>query len=239
MYGKRLGINVDHVATIRQARDTLYPDPVFAAMLAERAGAHQVTVHLREDRRHIQDRDLDILRDTVQTSLNLEMASSPEMVEIAVQVRPDRVTLVPEKREERTTEGGLDVARERKRLKEVVAELHNAGIMVSMFVEPDPLQVEASKSVGADAVELHTGRYSESTTREEAEEHLEAIRRAAAHGVELGLEVAAGHGLDFTNVEPVAAIEEITELNIGHSVIARAVLRGLEESVQEMLELVY
>jgi len=239
MYGKRLGVNIDHVATLRQARGTLYPEPVFAAMLAERAGAHQVTVHLREDRRHIQDRDLEILREVVQTQLNLEMAATDEMVEIARRVKPDRVTLVPEKREEQTTEGGLDVAGDRLRMRRIVTALHEAGIRVSMFIEPDAMQVEASSAVEADGVELHTGRYCLASTEEDVSKRLEEIEEAAKYAAETGLEVAAGHGLDYTNVEPVAAIEEIEELNIGHSIIARAMIRGLEEAVAEMLDLTY
>lgn len=237
MYGKRLGVNVDHAATIRNARGTKYPDPVFAAMLAERAGAHQITIHLREDRRHIIDRDLKIMRETVQTLLNLEMAATEEMVKIASTVLPDRVTLVPERREERTTEGGLDVAGDLDRMKGVVAALQEAGISVSMFIEPDLKQVEASEVVGADAVELHTGRYCDAPTSEEMGDELEVIEAAARHAAGLGLEVAAGHGLDYTNVEPIAAIEEIEELNIGHSVIARAIILGLEDAVGEMLDL--
>jgi pyridoxine 5-phosphate synthase len=237
MYGKRLGVNVDHAATIRNARETLYPDPVFAAMLAERAGAHQITIHLREDRRHITDRDLTIMRQTVQTLLNLEMAATDEMVRIAVDVGPDRVTLVPERREERTTEGGLDVAGRKGRLREVVDALHEAGIAVSMFIEPDLRQIDASLAVGADAVELHTGRYCDAADADDRNHEFEAIEEAARYAAEMGLEVAAGHGLDYTNVEPIAAIEEIEELNIGHSIIARAILRGLEEAVGEMLDL--
>lgn len=237
MYGKRLGVNVDHAATIRNARDTLYPDPVFAAMLAERAGAHQITIHLREDRRHIIDRDLTIMRETVQTLLNLEMAATDEMVRIATEVVPDRVTLVPERREERTTEGGLDVAGQKERLKVVVDALQEAGIAVSMFIEPDVRQIEASFAIGATAVELHTGRYCEAADDEERTHEFEAIEEAARIASEMGLEVAAGHGLDYTNVEPIAAIDEIEELNIGHSIIARAILRGLEEAVVEMLEM--
>lgn len=237
MYGKRLGVNVDHAATIRNARDTMYPDPVFTAMLAERAGAHQITIHLREDRRHIIDRDLEIMRQTVQTLLNLEMAATEEMVRIATEIGPDRVTLVPERREERTTEGGLDVAGQAKRLQDIVAALQGAGIAVSMFIEPASRQIRASQEIGADAIELHTGRYCDATTDEERTREFEAIEEAAKLGAELGLEVAAGHGLDYTNVEPIAAIEEIEELNIGHSIIARAILRGVEEAVAEMLQL--
>jgi pyridoxine 5-phosphate synthase len=237
MFGKRLGINVDHAATIRNARDTMYPDPVFAAMLAERAGAHQITIHLREDRRHIVDRDLQIMRETVQTLLNLEMAATDEMVAIAKEIGPDRVTLVPERREERTTEGGLDVEGQKERLARIVAALQEAGIAVSMFIEPSAKQIRASHQVGADAVELHTGRYCDAADEDEQTKEYKAIEEAAKLGVELELEVAAGHGLDYTNVEPIAAIEEIEELNIGHSIIARAILRGIEEAVVEMLEL--
>ena len=238
MYGKRLGVNVDHSATIRQARGTIYPDPVFVALLAERAGAHQITIHLREDRRHIIDRDLEILRETVQTELNLEMAATEEMVEIAIRVGPDRVTLVPEKREEQTTEGGLDVAANIAGLKWVVKRLKNAGISVSMFIEPDGAQIVASTEVGADAVELHTGRYCDAESAEERETQFDLIEEAARHAAELGLEVAAGHGLDYQNVEPIATIEEIDELNIGHSIIARAIVLGIEDAVAEMLDLV-
>jgi pyridoxine 5-phosphate synthase len=237
MYGKRLGVNVDHVATIRNARGTRYPDPVFAAMLAEKAGAHQITIHLREDRRHIIDRDLEIMRETVQTLLNLEMGATDEMVAIAIRVKPDRVTLVPEKREEQTTEGGLDVAGDRRRLEKVVKALHEAGIAVSMFIEPDPVQIEASSAVGAEAVELHTGRYCDARTPEEQGREFEAIEAAAQYAAELEMEVAAGHGLDYTNVGPIADIEEIEELNIGHSIIAQAILLGIEEAVERMVEL--
>jgi pyridoxine 5-phosphate synthase len=238
MYGKRLGVNVDHAATIRQARGTKYPDPVFVAQLAELAGAHQITIHLREDRRHIQDRDLRILRETCQVDLNLEMAPTMEMVAVACEVKPDRVTLVPEKREERTTEGGLDVDGQRKRLKEIVSRLHEAGITVSMFIEPKEAQVEASQDVGAEAVELHTGRYCDAPTPEERVKELEAIEEAAHYAAEQGLQVAAGHGLDYANVEPIASIDEIEELNIGHSVIARAIILGIQGAVGEMLRLI-
>ena len=236
MYGKRLGVNVDHVATIRQARGTAYPDPVFAALLAERVGAHQVTVHLREDRRHIQDRDLRILKEVVQGDLNLEMAATDEMVEIAVMTKPRRVTLVPEKREELTTEGGLDVAGFRERLKDMVKRLKEAGIQVSMFIEPDLEQVDASVEVGAEAVELHTGRYCDCKDPVLQRSLLETLGRCAEYAQQCGLAVAAGHGLDLSNVEAVASIDAIEELNIGHSIIARAILLGLEAAVAEMLE---
>jgi len=206
-------------------------------LLAERAGAHQITIHLREDRRHIVDRDLELMRQVVQVDLNLEMAATDEMVDIAVRVKPARVTLVPEKREERTTEGGLDVAGAVGRLKKVVAALHQAGIVVSMFIEPDLRQVEASAAVGAEAVELHTGRFCDATDQEERSEYFLAIEQAAQGAAEAGLEVAAGHGLDYHNVEPIASIDEIEELNIGHSIIARAIILGLEDAVAEMLEL--
>ncbi len=236
MYRKRLGVNVDHVATIRQARGTRYPDPVFAALLAERIGADQITIHLREDRRHIQDRDLEVMREMVQTALNLEMAATEEMVNVAVDVGPDRVTLVPEKREELTTEGGLDVAGNQKSIARAVSKLQEAGIAVSLFVDADRKQIEASHAVGADAVELHTGRYCDAVTEEELVRELEAIEAAARYAHELGLEVAAGHGLDLTNGGPIAAIEEIEEGNIGHSLVARAILLGFEEAVGEMID---
>jgi len=236
MNGKRLGVNVDHVATIRQARGTAYPDPVFAALLAERIGAHQITVHLREDRRHIQDRDLRILKDVVQVDLNLEMAATDEMVDIAVNTKPQRVTLVPEKREELTTEGGLDVAGQASRLKADVARLKSAGIVVSMFIEPDVCQVDACVDVGADAVEFHTGRYCDARDPAERSRHLDSLRHCAEYAARRKLAVAAGHGLDLSNVAAVAAIDAVEELNIGHSIIARAILLGLEDAVAEMLD---
>ncbi len=232
----RLGVNVDHTATLRQARGTTYPDPVFAAALAESAGAHQITVHLREDRRHIQDRDVRLLRETVQTLLNLEMAATDEMVGIALDVRPDRVTLVPEKREERTTEGGLDVAGQLERLTEVVRTLDDAGIVVSMFIDPDQDQVKASLRSGAKAVEFHTGYYCDAKGAAARAKELERLEHECLRASRLGLEVAAGHGLDVHNVGPVAAIPEVEELNIGHSIISRAVFLGIERAVAELLE---
>jgi pyridoxine 5-phosphate synthase len=237
MYGKRLGVNVDHSATIRNARGTAYPDPVFVALLAEKVGAHQITIHLREDRRHIVDRDLAVLKEVLQVDLNLEMAATEEMVTIACDVMPDRVTLVPEKRAEQTTEGGLDVAGDRERLTTIVGRLNEAGIPVSMFIEPDERQIDASATCGAAAVELHTGRYCDAENDEERTAHLAAIERTANYAADKGLEVAAGHGLDYLNVEPVAAIETIEELNIGHSIIARAIVLGIEDAVAEMLEM--
>jgi pyridoxine 5-phosphate synthase len=233
----RLGVNVDHTATLRQQRGTRYPDPVLAAAVVELAGADQVTVHLREDRRHIQDRDLAILKETIQTRLNLEMADTAEMRGIAIATRPGTVTLVPEKREERTTEGGLDVVRHRAELAAHIPELVAAGIDVSLFVDPDPAQLEASRAVGAQIVELHTGDYCNATTPAAREHELERLRKAARHGAGLGLTIVGGHGLDYVNVRAVARIPEMEELNIGHSIIARAVFVGLERAVREMIAL--
>jgi pyridoxine 5-phosphate synthase len=231
----RLAVNVDHIATIRQARGGREPDPVAAAVLAELAGAEGIIVHLREDRRHIQDRDLRLLRETVRTRLNLEMAATDEMVGIAVASRPDLVTLVPERRQELTTEGGLEVVGQRARLTAVVGRLDGGGIPVSLFIAPEEAQVEAAKAVGASLVELHTGRYAEGRG-EAAREALAALIRAARFAAGAGLSVSAGHGLTYENVEPVAAIPEVEELNIGHSIVARAALVGMERAVREMVE---
>jgi len=235
--GQRLGVNVDHVATLRQARKANYPDPVAAAVLAELAGAGQITVHLREDRRHIQDRDLKILRSTCQTLLNLEMAATQEMVKIAYEVRPDLVTLVPERREELTTEGGLDVSGQIEALRKVVRTLHDAEIRVSFFIDPDLEQIRASHKCAADRVELHTGRYCHARPNEERARELGRVVDAAKTASKLGIGVAAGHGLNYTNVQPIARIREIDELNIGHAIVARAVLTGFERAVVEMLDL--
>lgn len=235
--GQRLGVNVDHVATLRQARRTPYPDPVTAAALAELAGAGQITIHLREDRRHIQERDLRILRETVQTLLNLEMAATQEMVKIAYEHKPDVVTLVPERREELTTEGGLDVAGQREPLAKIIKNLKDGEIPVSLFIDPDLDQVRAAHKVNADRLELHTGRYCEARNERERERELGRIVDAAKAAARLGMSVAAGHGLNYDNVLPIARIEEIDELNIGHSIVGRAVLVGFERAVREMLEL--
>lgn len=235
--GQRLGVNVDHVATLRQARKAGYPDPVAAAVLAELAGAEQITVHLREDRRHIQDRDLKILRSTCQTLLNLEMAATQEMVKIAYEVRPDLVTLVPERREELTTEGGLDVSGQVEALRKVVRTLHDAEIRVSFFIDPDLEQIRASHKCGAERVELHTGRYCNARPPEERARELGRVVDAAKTASKLGIGVAAGHGLNYANVRPIARIREIDELNIGHAIVARAVLTGFERAVSEMLDL--
>jgi len=230
-------VNVDHVATLRQARRVAYPDPVTAASLAELAGAGQITIHLREDRRHIQDRDLRLLRQTVQTLLNLEMAATQDMVKLAYEHKPDVVTLVPERREELTTEGGLDVAGSREHIARVVKNLRDGDILVALFVDPDVEQIRASHKVNAQRVELHTGRYCEARDSQEREHELARIVDAAKAASKLGLSVAAGHGLNYDNVSVIARIREIDELNIGHAIVARAVLVGFERAVRDMLDL--
>jgi pyridoxine 5-phosphate synthase len=229
----RLYVNVDHVATIRQARRTVEPDPVEAALACEQAGAHGITAHLREDRRHIQDADIDALSRAITTVLNLEMACTGEMLAIAERVRPYQVTLVPERREELTTEGGLDVGRDPKSLEHAIARLREAGIRTSLFVDPDVEVVKRSADLGADAVELHTGRYAHHATDAAP---LTAIATAAAAGARCGIHVHAGHGLTVRNVGPVAAVPEIEELNIGHSIVSRAVLLGIGGAVREILD---
>ena len=229
-----LGINVDHVATLRQARGTTYPDPVAAALAAERAGADSVTIHLREDRRHIQDRDLEIMQRTVQTRVNLEMAITDAMLDIALRVLPEDVCLVPEKREELTTEGGLDVAGQVDAVTRACRRLDDAGIRTSLFIDPDPAQLEASAACGAPVVELHTGTYADASDRNQQALELDRIREAAAYGDRLGLTIHAGHGLHYHNVQPVAAIDTIVELNIGHAIIARAVFDGIDKAVADM-----
>jgi len=228
-----LGINIDHVATVRQARRAPYPDPVHAALLAEQAGADNITLHLREDRRHIQDRDVHALRPLLQTRMNLEMGLTPEMVDIAVGVRPQDCCLVPEKRQEITTEGGLEVAADLDRVAAAVKKLSAAGIRVALFIAPDLAQIEAAKRSGAPVIELHTGTYAETTGAAQARE-LERLSTAAKRASNLGLEVHAGHGLTYNNVIPVAQIPEIVELNIGHCIIARAIFSGLEAAVRDM-----
>ncbi|MHB8876116.1 MAG: pyridoxine 5'-phosphate synthase [Myxococcaceae bacterium] len=234
---QRLGVNVDHVATLRQARKSTYPDPVTAAGLAELAGAGQVTIHLREDRRHIQDRDLRVMRETCQTQLNLEMAATQEMVKIAYEYKPDMATLVPERREELTTEGGLDVNSQRDAITKIVKNLKDGEIVVSLFIDPDLDQVRSSHKANADRVELHTGRYCESRNERERARELSRIVDAAKAASKLGMGVAAGHGLNYENVKPIARIGEIDELNIGHSIVARAVLVGFDRAVREMIDL--
>ncbi len=234
---QRLGVNVDHVATLRQARKSIYPDPVTAAALAELAGAGQITIHLREDRRHIQERDLKVLRETTQTLLNLEMAATSDMVKLAYEYKPNMVTLVPERREELTTEGGLDVNGQRDSIGRVVKTLKDGDIMVSLFIDPDLDQVKASHKVSADRIELHTGRYCEARDEKERGRELSRIVDAAKTSVKLGMGCAAGHGLNYDNVRPITRIAEIDELNIGHAIVARAVLVGFDRAVREMVEL--
>ena len=232
----RLGVNVDHVATVRQARRAEVPDPVAAALLAEKAGADGITVHLREDRRHIQERDVERLREQAATKINLEMAVTPAMVAYAEKIRPHDACFVPEKREELTTEGGLDVVAHKIKVRDAVKKLQDRGIHVSLFIDPAQAQIETAKEVGADAIEIHTGAYCNVATAARQRE-LAAIADAAALARRLGLEVHAGHGLDYENVLPIAKIPEIVELNIGHSIIARAVIVGIEQAVREMKEL--
>lgn len=232
-----LGVNIDHIATLRQARGTRYPDPVQAAIDAEQAGADGITVHLREDRRHIQERDVRLLAQILQTRMNLEIAVTDEMLAFAAEVRPAHVCLVPERREELTTEGGLDVAGNQARIQEAVETLTGQGAEVSLFIDADPRQIEAARRVGAPVIELHTGHYAD-TSGSEQQQALQRIREGVAYARKLGLVVNAGHGLHYHNVEPVAAIPGIHELNIGHAIIARALFSGLSEAVREMRELI-
>jgi len=233
----RLGVNIDHIATIRQARKTYEPDPVFAAYLAELAGASCITAHLREDRRHIQDRDIILLRRTVTTKLNLEMARAEDVVKLALTVLPDQVTLVPERRQEITTEAGLDVVRGKAVLKKLVSRLKARGIVVSMFISPDRAQIDASREIAADAIEIHTGAYANARKPAGVKRALDEIAEGAAYAHSLGLTVNAGHGLTYNNVRPIVEIPEIVELNIGHSIISRAAFVGIERAVREMVEL--
>ncbi|TWT47000.1 Pyridoxine 5'-phosphate synthase [Thalassoglobus neptunius] len=234
----QLGVNIDHIATIRQARRTYEPDPVWGAVISELSGADTITVHLREDRRHIQDRDVFTLKETVQVKLNLEMAAEEEITAIALKVVPDQCTLVPEKREEVTTEGGLDVITHRDRVKRCVDQLQSAGIEVSLFIDPDEHQIEASRELGAEAVELHTGRYADAENQKARKAELDQLYRAGEMALNSGLLLHMGHGLTYRNVVPVAEIPGVGELNIGHSIIARAVFVGLEQAVREMKELI-
>lgn len=233
-----LGVNIDHVATIRQARRTIEPDPVWAAALAELAGADGITLHLREDRRHIQDRDLRVMRETVQVKMNLEMAAEQEITAIALDVLPHQATLVPENREEVTTEGGLDVIGNRDRVKSCVDQLMDADIEVSLFIDPDEEQIEASKSLGVSAVELHTGRYADAASEADRDRELEILIAAGKATIERGMKLHMGHGLTYRNVTPIAQIADVCELNIGHSIVARAVMVGFERAVREMKALV-
>jgi pyridoxine 5-phosphate synthase len=233
----QLGVNIDHVATLRQARRTYEPDPVMAAGIAEMSGADLITVHLREDRRHIQDRDLRLLRDTVTTRLNLELACDSEVLRIASEVRPEQATLVPERREEVTTEGGLEVAGDVERVKRAIDHLKAAGIEVSLFIDPEPRQIEASHALGVSMVELHTGQYAGARGHQQARE-LARLIDAGRLTRKLGMQLHAGHGLNYHNVRAVAAIDDMDELNIGHSIIARAVIVGLSQAVADMKQLI-
>lgn len=234
----RLGVNIDHVATIREARRTNEPDPVWAAVLAELGGADGITLHLREDRRHIQERDLRLLKQTVQVKLNLEMAADNEVTRIALDVRPDQCTLVPERREEITTEGGLDVISQRDRVARCVGRLRDAGLEVSLFIDPDARQVAAAAELGAQAVELHTGRYADARDDAQREREYAQLTAAGATALQHGLLLHMGHGLTYRNVVPIAHIRGVSELNIGHSIVARAVMVGMERAVREMKALV-
>jgi len=233
----RLGVNIDHVATIRQARGVSYPDPVMAVGVVELAGADSIVCHLREDRRHILDRDLKLIRQVVQTRLNMEMAATEEMVRIALATKPDIVTLVPERREELTTEGGLDVIRWARSLKKAIRRLQTGGIPVSLFIDPKREQIKASEDLGAEAVEIHTGQYANARTPADADQELKKILDAVAEASRTHLQIAAGHGLNYVNVGRIAEIKELQELNIGHSIVARAVFVGLDRAVREMLAL--
>lgn len=234
----RLAVNVDHVATVRQARGIDEPDPILAAGIAELAGADGIICHLREDRRHINDRDLEILRKTVKTRLNLEMAAVEEMVDIACRVGPELVTLVPEKREEVTTEGGLDVQARPEHYKEVVERLRGAGIRVSLFVDPESGQIDAAHEAGADVVEIHTGHYADASAESEAEDQFQRIAKAVKRAGRLKLNVSAGHGLNYANIKRFRALPQIEEYSIGHSIVARAVIVGMEKAVRDMIALV-
>ncbi|MCY4452759.1 MAG: pyridoxine 5'-phosphate synthase [Immundisolibacterales bacterium] len=231
-----LGVNVDHVATLRQARGTRYPDPVEAAFMAESAGADLITVHLREDRRHIQERDIELLRKTLATRMNLEMAVTPEMLSFAERILPEDCCLVPERREELTTEGGLDIAGQPQRVREACVRLAGAGVRVSLFIDPEPRQIDAAAAAGAPVIELHTGRFAQERG-EASRSELDRIEKAAEHGAQCGLVVNAGHGLGYHNVSDVARIDVIRELNIGHAIIARAVACGLDRAVRDMKSL--
>lgn len=237
-YDRLLGVNIDHIATLRQARGTRYPEPIQAALVAEQAGADAITLHLREDRRHIQDRDVELLHGILHTRMNLEMAATSEMLDIACRLQPQDCCLVPEKREELTTEGGLDAASNIAYLTGYCAQLADAGVRVSLFIDADNKQLEAAVSIGAPVVEIHTGHYADATSPNQQATEFARIQSAISYGEELGLHMNAGHGLDYHNVREIAAIPGVRELNIGHSIIARALFSGLEEAVREMKRLI-
>lgn len=234
----KLGVNIDHVATLREIRQGIEPEPVFAALICQQAGADSIVVHLREDRRHIKDRDLYILKEVIKTKLNLEMSVAKGIVDIASKVRPDQVTLVPEKRQEITTEGGLDVLSHFKKIKQVLSRLEKQGITVSLFIDPDKRQINAAKKVGAGTIELHTGRYADAKNKKEQEKYFKELKMAAGYAKDKGLIVNAGHGLNYYNVSKVAKIKDIAELNIGYSIVCRAVIVGLERAVRQMKVLI-
>lgn len=234
----KLGVNIDHIATLRQARKGNFPDPVYAAVICELAGCDSIVCHLREDRRHIQERDLKVLKEVVKTKLNLEMALSDEIIKIALDVKPDQVTLVPERREELTTEGGLDVSGNFEKIKRATEDFKNAGIKVSLFIEPDFNQIEKSKETGADFIEIHTGKYADAKTEEEIYHQLDRIIKGTEFAMSTGLRVNAGHGLDYKNVIPICKIKGIEELNIGYSIICMSVFTGLENAVKEMIKII-
>lgn len=234
----KLGLNVDHIATVRQARGGMEPDPVAAAAIGEMAGAEGITIHLREDRRHIQDRDLEILRRTVKTKLNLEMAATQEMVRMALKIKPDQVTLVPEKRQELTTEGGLDVILNLKSITDAVKRLRDGGIITSLFVDPHQEQIKAANKTGADYIEIHTGAYAEAATWKDQERELQDIDTAIKLARKVGMGVNAGHGLNYVNIKAIAALGGIEEYNIGHSIMARAMLVGMDRAVRDMVDLI-
>lgn len=229
-----LGVNIDHVATIRNARGTVYPDPVQAALLAEEAGADCITLHLREDRRHIKDADVEALRPQLRTRMNLEAAVTTEMVDFACRIRPEDVCLVPERREEITTEGGLDVVRYFSQIQSAARQMQMAGIRVSLFIDADPIQIRAAAEAGAPIIEIHTGRYAEACTEEERQRELEKVHIGVLEGMKYGMKVNAGHGLHYTNVQAIAAIPEIAELNIGHAIVAQALFVGWQNAIKEM-----
>ena len=234
----KLGVNIDHVATLRQARRTVEPEPVAAAIICELAGCDSITVHLREDRRHINERDVELLKKVLKVKLNLEMSIADEIVDIACSIKPEQSTIVPEKRQEVTTEGGLDVVKDEASIKKVVKRLKDSGIIVSLFIDPIKEQIESSKKIGAEFIELHTGSYANKRKESEIEEELKRLKWAAQFASKLGLRVNAGHGLTYRNVQRIVEMPEIEELNIGHSIISRAVLVGLDRAVREMLELI-
>ena len=234
----KLSINIDHIATLRNARGGVEPNPILASQIAERAGADGIVCHLREDRRHIRDKDVQRLRASITTKLDLEMSAVPEIVAVAKRIKPELVTLVPERREELTTEGGLDVARLRRSLSRTIEELHGKNILVSLFVDPLKAQIDIAKEIGADMIELHTGEYADATTALQRERHLRKIKAMALYGKKIGLTVNAGHGLNYENIQPIMEISEIEEVSIGHAVVARAMWVGLENAVKEMADLV-